>query len=82
MAVIFVRKAQALPGKEAEAIKFGTEIAKMVAACGRPGSIPHSTAVFRMLLPASKQSRVRFSMSIDIPGFPSRLPAALAGYQM
>jgi hypothetical protein len=31
MAVIFVRKAQALPGKEVEAIKFGTEIAKMVA---------------------------------------------------
>jgi hypothetical protein len=31
MAVISVRKAQALPGKEAEAIKFGTEIAKMVA---------------------------------------------------
>ena len=31
MAVVFVRKAQALPGKEAEAIKFGTEIAKMVA---------------------------------------------------
>jgi hypothetical protein len=30
MAVIFVRKAQALPGKEAEAIKFAAEIAKMV----------------------------------------------------
>jgi hypothetical protein len=31
MAVVFVRKAQALPGKEAEAIRFGAEIAKMVA---------------------------------------------------
>ena len=31
MPVVFVRKAQALPGKEAEAIKFGAEIAKMVA---------------------------------------------------
>ena len=31
MAVVFVRKAQALPGKEAEAMKFGAEIAKMVA---------------------------------------------------
>ena len=30
MAVVFVRKGQALPGKEAEAIKFGAEIAKMV----------------------------------------------------
>lgn len=31
MPVVFVRKAQALPGKETEAIKFGAEIAKMVA---------------------------------------------------
>ena len=30
MSVIFVRKAQALPGKEFEAIKFGLGIAKQV----------------------------------------------------
>jgi hypothetical protein len=31
MAVVFIRKAQALPGKEAEPIKFGAEIGKLVA---------------------------------------------------
>jgi hypothetical protein len=29
MSVIFVRKAQALPGKEFEAVKWGMEIAKL-----------------------------------------------------